>query len=441
MASRLRIIAQVVLIAGCLVGGLPAQTRYVPDKVGKWTLVGPPDYADGKDQFGLTPAEKSRFEGKMGALISTIQQSKVFNPPMGIEPQVIARGYASLIRADSPDLCELQPCASHPPGFYVRVLVWYHILTEPEDRPAHIDYQAPRVVGLVNETPQSVSVYVNNLTRTLGDLPWAAPWRLPDGRQVRYIPRETTARVGGFPVYEYKLGDRLTLTKRNRAPWMPVTREQFVSVLIREVERSIARQAQVSKPRSEPPCDKDYKDWMSGAEERRRTTETAYQNLKQSNPAAAEEFRARMEKLEADVPGQMKQGIANCEELRKKMAQPAPEPVVQNRILETYRAELARMTPAERASPAWYDHLAQGPDASGLVAAQAPRAVELVTTNPDFYDRSLPRTDFQVICVDIEYDPSVGAGHANLTPDDLPDWRMYEFLTTTDWQRIAALLD
>ena len=28
---------QVVLIAGCLVGGLTAQTRYVPDKVGKWT--------------------------------------------------------------------------------------------------------------------------------------------------------------------------------------------------------------------------------------------------------------------------------------------------------------------------------------------------------------------------------------------------------------------
>ena len=38
MASRLRIMAQVVPIAGRLVGGLTAQTRYVPDKVGKWML-------------------------------------------------------------------------------------------------------------------------------------------------------------------------------------------------------------------------------------------------------------------------------------------------------------------------------------------------------------------------------------------------------------------
>ena len=38
MASRLRIIAQVVLLAECLMGGLTAQTRCVPDKVGKWTL-------------------------------------------------------------------------------------------------------------------------------------------------------------------------------------------------------------------------------------------------------------------------------------------------------------------------------------------------------------------------------------------------------------------
>jgi len=75
------------------------------------------------------------------------------------------------------------------------------------------------------------------------------------------------------------------------------------------------------------------------------------------------------------------------------------------------------------------------------VAPDAPRAVELVTTNPDFFDRSRPRTDFQVISVDIEYGPPVGADHAHLGQEDLPDWRLYEFLTTTDWQRVAALLD
>ncbi len=440
MAPRIRIIVQVVLIAGCLVGGLAAQTRYLPDKVGKWTLR-PPDYSAGKDQYGLSPVEKSRFEAKIGALISTIQQCKVFNPPMGIEPQVIAQYYAKPFPADDPDLCENQPCVRHPPGFYFYILVWYDLLTEPKDRFGHLDYRAPLVVGLVNETAQEVWVAVNNLTRTLGDLPWAAPRRLPDGRQIRYMPRETAARVGGVPVYENHLGGHLVLTKRDRAPWMPVTREQFVLALIRERERLMAHQADEMKPRPAPPCDKDYKDWMSGGEERRQTTESAYQTLKKTDPAAAEEFRARMEKLEADNPGWLKQGIANCEELRKKIAQRAAEPVAPDRILESLRGELARMAPAERASPAWYDSLAEGPDASGLVAPHAPRAVELVTTNPDFFDRSRPRTDFQVISVDIEYGPTVGADHANLSQDELPDWRMYEFLTTTDWQRVAAQLD
>jgi hypothetical protein len=47
-------------------------------------------------------------------------------------------------------------------------------------------------------------------------MPWAAPRRLPDGRQIRYMPREAAARVGGFPVYENRSGDHLVLTKRDR---------------------------------------------------------------------------------------------------------------------------------------------------------------------------------------------------------------------------------
>jgi hypothetical protein len=42
------------------------------------------------------------------------------------------------------------------------------------------------------------------------------------------------------------------------------------------------------------------------------------------------------------------------------------------------------MTPAERASPAWYDKQAEGPDASGLAAPDAPRAEQLVTDEPRF---------------------------------------------------------
>ena len=423
MASRIQIAVQAFLIAGCLVGGLAAQTRYVPDKVGSWTLERH-DYSGGMGRSGLSPAEKSRFDAKIGALISAIQESKTFSPPMGIEPHA----YGNYVAPDEPDQCASQPCIHHPPVFSLDIFLWYYLLTE-------------KGMGLQKFVENEVLIDVNNLTQTLGDSPWAERVRLPDGRLIRYMLHETEARIDGFPVYEHHSGDmRLVLTKGNRAPWIPVTREQLVLALIRERERLNAPLAEAKKSTS-PPCGNGYNEWMSHRDERRKATEEAYQALKKSDSAGAERYRAEMEKLEADTPAQLKEAQARCEVQRKQAAQQAPEQVAPDRIVEPLRAELARMTPAERASPAWYDKESEGPDASGLVAPDAPRAEELVTTNPDFFDRSLPLSDLQVISVDIRYHPAVGPDHANLRQEDLINWRLYEFLTTTDWQRVVALLN
>jgi hypothetical protein len=424
MALRIRCIAPAVLIAGCLVGGLAAQTRYVPDKVGKWTLERH-DYMPAKVQATLSPAEKSRFDVKISGLISAIQQSKIFSPPMGIEPHV----YANYEGFDEPDLCANQPCVHHPPAFALNIQLWYYMLLENGQ------------VGLQKFTSYEAWVHVNNLTETLGDMPWAERIRLPDGRQIRYRLHETTARVAGFTVYEHRSGDmKLVLTKRNRAPWVPVTREQLVLALIRERERLNAPLAAAMKS-APPSCAAAYNEWISHQDERRKTTEEVYQVTKKTDSAGAERYRADMEKLAADMTAQLKAGQARCEAQRKQAAQQAPEQVSPDRTVKPLRAELARMTPAERASPAWYDKESEGPDASGLVAPGAPRAEELVTTNPDFFDRSLPLSDMQIISVDISYYPAVGADHANLRQKDLINWRLYEFLTTTDWQQVVALLN
>jgi hypothetical protein len=419
----MRSIAQGVLIAGCLAGGLAAQTRYAPDKVGKWTLERH-DYLIAKKQLGFSPAEKSRFDAKITALISAIQESKTFNPPMGIEPHM----YANDESFDEPDLCQSQPCVHHPPAYALNIQLWYYMLLENGQ------------VGLQKFTEYEAWVHVNDLTETLGDMPWAERVRLPDGRQIRYKLHETPARVGGFPVYEHHSGDmKLVLTKRNRAPWVPVTREQLVLALIRERERLNAPLAAAMKS-APPPCAAAYNEWISRRDERRKTTEETYQTVKKRDPAGAERYRADMEKLEADTPAQLKASQTLCEAQRKQAAQ-APEQVSPDRTVKPLRAELARMTPAERASPAWYDKQSEGPDTSGLVAPGAPRAEELVTTNPDFFDRSLPLSDMQIISVDISYYPAVGPGHANLRREDLINWRLYEFLTTTDWQQIVAALN
>ena len=125
MAARIRSIARAALIAVCLAGGLAAQTRYAPDQVGKWT-VERHDYLTAKKQLGFNPVEKSGFDAKITALISAIQQSGTFNPPMGIEPHM----YANDESFDEPDLCPSQPCVHHPPAFSLDTQLWYFLILE-----------------------------------------------------------------------------------------------------------------------------------------------------------------------------------------------------------------------------------------------------------------------------------------------------------------------
>jgi hypothetical protein len=82
---------------------------------------------------------------------------------------------------------------------------------------------------------------------------------------------------------------------------------------------------------------------------------------------------------------------------------------------------------------------------SGLVPADAPNSLPLWAANPDFFGPSLPRTDFRVITIVVAAEGF--ASCISKKPED-PDnistrhsWRMYEFMTTTDWQRVAQLLD
>jgi hypothetical protein len=233
------------------------------------------------------------------------------------------------------------------------------------------------------------------------------------------------------------------LAKRDRPLWIPVTREQFLRDFIADREgkiadreREIARRAEADKKL--PPCDKDYKDWMAGREERRKIHEEVYQTLKKTDPSQAELFRTRMEKLEADNPAYLKVGQATCEEERKRAAQRTVEPVAPDPELERLRAELAGMTQAERASQAWTRKAFDYP--SPFVPANTKDARAVVMFNPDYFDLSRPRTDIQLITVFLESVPE------NLVEPPLTDWdslglvRLWEFVNQVDWQRLAGMI-
>jgi hypothetical protein len=99
------------------------------------------------------------------------------------------------------------------------------------------------------------------------------------------------------------------------------------------------------------------------------------------------------------------------------------------------------MSPAERASPAWFKHPEKWQQ-SGLVPPNTPDSRQLVTANPEYFDRSLPRTEIQLITVSLcsnlstdWRDVMAGENGGAASP------RMaYEFLITADWKRVAQLI-
>jgi hypothetical protein len=101
------------------------------------------------------------------------------------------------------------------------------------------------------------------------------------------------------------------------------------------------------------------------------------------------------------------------------------------------RQELAGLSPSARASQAYWGGM--NSTLSGLVAEGSPNSRPLVAVNPDFLDRSLPRTAMQILTVYFAWADPSPEGAAAAT--HIGDRRLYEFLRDADWKRLAAVLD
>ena len=93
--------------------------------------------------------------------------------------------------------------------------------------------------------------------------------------------------------------------------------------------------------------------------------------------------------------------------------------------------ELAGLSAAERAAPAQVAGATSRP--SGLSPAFDRKSQALLAPNPDFYDRTLPRTSLQIAVVETY--------PAELTFASFSVEKIQELLDTVDWKRIASLLD
>lgn len=235
---------------------------------------------------------------------------------------------------------------------------------------------------------------------------------LPDGRSIVYTPRKW-GRVGGVTLYVNQT-DRDDLcaffTKAGHSLWVPVTREQLLTAYIRSLE---PREVQ------EAPED-DIRAKVAELDE----TEKRIRDADYPLPAEKKQEMLRaMEKAKVDILKMQEQ-----EEKSKKEYGRDP-------VLDPLRSQLAHMSTAERASQAWVE-------APNFRLVPAGTGEPMVSFDPNYYDRSRPRSDIQAIMVDFTFggDELADIPPPFRDPSQISRHAMWEFARQVDWQAVAAMV-
>jgi len=229
-------------------------------------------------------------------------------------------------------------------------------------------------------------------------------WTLDERGLTYFEPREIR-KVAGFPQYS----PGVVVLKRNPRPiWVPVSREWALQRQLAQRRKNLDSIAESAKAAGAYNPTAILEKWLGERPERQREMEKSYAEMKQSNPEYAEKIRANFFETEKRVEKTMRETAE-----RQKAAPPrydarfAAERSREEKCIRDIKAELARLSPAELAAPAYvrtrtFDSKRSSPEpsCSCIVDPDYPEAIRLVTENPDYYDKDLPPSAIQLILVD-----------------------------------------
>jgi hypothetical protein len=159
-----------------------------------------------------------------------------------------------------------------------------------------------------------------------------------------------------------------------------------------------------------------YEQWIADAPERKKRNDELFALIAQANPAQAAKTRADMEKAEQVEAEKLKRAEAFEREQKAKAIATAKA------IGDNYRAQLAAMSPAERASVAYEYN-------DRLVPAGTPDAVTFVRKNPAFYRTRTSPLEPRAVLV------SLPGAYIHNRPQQA------EFYKQLDWAAIKKLVN
>ena len=232
-----------------------------------------------------------------------------------------------------------------------------------------------------------------------------------------FLERERSeTRFGATAVFG-NYGDGLTaekpmlvlFTAGGESPTLPVSREEYLRARILFVDGIDGQIKETSVKTS-------YEQWLERAPARKKEHEEMVATVARIDPSQAAKVRADLEKGERDTAESMKKMDAIEREGIRKVTS------LNSSTAANLRAQLAAMTPQERASPAF----AAGDE---LRPAGSPNATAVIRANPAFYRTRRSPFEPRAVLVHLEY------GYSALSPQKRA---MYEML---DWAAIKRLVN
>jgi hypothetical protein len=245
------------------------------------------------------------------------------------------------------------------------------------------------------EGPTCIEVYVNR--QMAGDRAVGGD-RDASGRLL-FVEADIDTKMGGATAVREGLrwlsddavrrSGWVTFSRGSASPWTSVSREQWLRTLIFDAEGQGGDRETSARKALEKSA---YQQWLEGAEERKKNVDAAVAAVLESQGrAAAEEMRKTLEKANREVEEQLKAQEAEERE-RNKQIRAAPTRG------DALRAQIAALSPAERASGAVVDH-------SGLLlAANDPLRHRVLTPDPAFWRVRRSRAEVHTIAVHFDWE-------------------------------------
>ena len=348
----------------------------------------------------------------------------VYPPNLGDLPTPAERATAMAILAEIEDILARVPSLAQPKGFEVwkqvyggtfplgekgpltyRLFLWFFVPSKA------VEPEGPKCIGV-------------NVNSTAG-LDLDAPEEHQKGFFIE--PEIGGEKKPGVTIIheglrwdtptEDRRGGSITITAGGAFPWLQVTREQYLQ---RQIYWEEGKNGQTEAEIKSSLAKTSYQRWMEGAAERKKTREAAIATADRTQgAAAAEELRKTLEATEREVTENMK---AEEPEERKRN-----EDALANRHGDVLRAQLAAMTPAERASPAVALFSGQ------MVAADDPLGHRVLTPDPEFF--RVRRSRAEAHSITLGFSPTLACA------DPAVRAALWEAYQTIDWSALRAIVD